>query len=32
MGSKEDTQMVLDAIAKVASSASEVAKLDAPEW
>jgi dTDP-4-amino-4,6-dideoxygalactose transaminase len=32
MGSKDDAKTVLDAIAKVAESADEVSKLDAPEW
>lgn len=32
MGSRDDSNSVLDAIAKVAASSSEVAKLEAPEW
>jgi dTDP-4-amino-4,6-dideoxygalactose transaminase len=32
MGSKGDTATVLEAIAKIAKNAAEVAKLDAPEW
>ena len=32
MGSKADAETVLTAIAKIANNASEVSKLDAPEW
>jgi len=32
MGSKADAETVLTAIAKIAKNASEVSKLDAPEW
>jgi hypothetical protein len=32
MGSRDDSNSVLDAIAKVAASSSELAKLEAPEW
>jgi dTDP-4-amino-4,6-dideoxygalactose transaminase len=32
MGSKDDAATVLEAIAKIAKNAAEVAKLDAPEW